>query len=192
MNDCIKIINLIKAKAFTLRIFSIPCDKMGSEYQSLLFNTSVHWLSQGKVFARLFKLQSVIMQFLLKQNKHKLYKHLEDNHWIAKLAYMADIFEDMNELNIKMQEISEKILTCSDKLHGFQQELLLWQNELGLRSLEMFPRSYKSQNNVEKDFMLNLAKEHLTVLQQKYEKYFFALNNMTGSEILSQLMLKCQ
>ena len=93
---------------------------MRSEHQSLLFNTSVHWLSQEKVFARLFKLQSKIKQFLLKQNMHKLYKYLEDDHWIAKLAYMADVFEDMNELNIKMQEISENILTCSDKLHGFQ------------------------------------------------------------------------
>ena len=84
---------------------------MGSEYQSLLFYTSVSWLSQGKVLARLFELQSEVKQFLLKENKHELYKHLEDNHWIAKLAYMADVFEHINELNIKMQGISENILT---------------------------------------------------------------------------------
>ena len=88
--------------------------------------------------------QREVKQFLLNQNKHNLYKHLEDDHWIAKLAYMADVFEHMNELNIKIQGISENILTCSDKLHGFQKELQLWQNELKLRSLEMFPRSYKN------------------------------------------------
>ena len=48
---------------------------------------------------------------------------------------MAGVFEYMNELNIKMQEISENILTCSDKLHEFQQKLLLWQNESRLGSL---------------------------------------------------------
>ena len=40
----------------------------------------------------------------------------------------------------------------------------------------MFPRSYKNQENVGKGLGLNLAKEHLTLMQQKYEKYFFAIN----------------
>ena len=71
------------------------------------------------------KFSQEVKQFLLKQNKHELYKHLEDDHWIAKLAYMADVFEHMKELNVKMQGISENILTISDKLHGFQQKLLL-------------------------------------------------------------------
>ena len=77
---------------------------------------------------------------------------------------MADVFEHMNELNVKMQGINENILTGSDKLHGFQQKLQLWQYELGLGSLEMFPRSYKNQENVEKGFVLNLVKEHFTLI----------------------------
>ena len=40
----------------------------------------------------------------------------------------------------------------------------------------MFPRSYKNQENVEKGLGLNLAKEHLTLIQQKYDKYFFKIN----------------
>ena len=59
---------------------------------------------------------------------------------------------------------------------GFQQKLLLWQNELRLGSLKIFPRSYKNQKNVEKGFVLNVAKEHLTLIQQKYDKDFFAVN----------------
>ena len=84
---------------------------------------------------------------------------------------MADIFEHMNELNIKMQGISTNILTCSDKLHGFQRKLLLWQNELRLVS-----RKLSNSKNVKKGFVLNLAKEHLTLIQQKHDKYFFAIN----------------
>ena len=58
----------------------------------------------------------------------------------------------------------------------------------------MFPRSCKNQENFEKGFVLNLAKEHLTLIQQKYDYYFYAINtgNMTGFEILSHLMWKCQ
>ena len=148
---------------------------MGSEHQSLLYYTSERWLLRGKVLARLFELQNEVKQFLLNQNKRELYQHLKDDHWIAKLAYMADIFDHMNELNIKMQGVNQSILTCLDKLHGFQKKLLLWQNELKLGSLEMFPRSYKNQENVEKGFVIDLAKEHLTLIQQKYDKYFFAI-----------------
>ena len=49
---------------------------------------------------------------------------------------MADVFEHVNELNIKMQGMSENTLTCSDKLHGFQQKLQVWQNELRQGTLE--------------------------------------------------------
>ena len=95
MSDCIAIVNLIKAKALNSRIFSILCDEMGSEHQSLLFYTFVRWLSRKKVFARLFELQSEVKQFLLKQNEQELYKHLEDDYWIAKLAYMADVLTSL-------------------------------------------------------------------------------------------------
>ena len=63
MSDCIKIVNLNKSKALNSQIFSILCDKMGSEHQSLLFYTSMHWLLQGKVLSRLFELQSKVKQF---------------------------------------------------------------------------------------------------------------------------------
>ena len=51
MKDCRETVNLIKAKALNLRLFSILCYEMGSEHQSLLFYTSVRWLSRGKVLA---------------------------------------------------------------------------------------------------------------------------------------------
>ena len=69
---------------------------------------------------------------------------------------MTYVFEHMNELNIKMQGISENILTCSDKLHGLPQKLQLWQKEFRLGSLEMFPQSCKNQENAEKGFVLTL------------------------------------
>ena len=98
---------------------------MGSEHQSLLYYTHVRWLSRGKVLARLFELRHEVSQFLLSQNNHDLRKHLEDDYWVAKLAYMADICEHLNKLNIKMQGREENILSCSDKLTGFKQKVAL-------------------------------------------------------------------
>ncbi|GFQ75579.1 zinc finger BED domain-containing protein 5 [Trichonephila clavata] len=90
---------------------------MGAEYESLLFYTEIRWLSQGKVLARLFELRHEVREFLLTQNMLEICQHLDDDYWLAKLAYMSDIFEHLNE-NKKMQGRNENILTCSDKLQG--------------------------------------------------------------------------
>ena len=95
MSDCFEIINLNKSRALNLQILSKLCKEIESEHQALLHYTSVCWLLQGKVLASLLELQSEVKP-LLNQNKCKLYEHLEDNQWIAKIAYMADLFENMN------------------------------------------------------------------------------------------------
>jgi len=41
MNDCIHIVNFVKAKTLNLRIFSVLCEEMGSAHQPLLFHASV-------------------------------------------------------------------------------------------------------------------------------------------------------
>ena len=174
ISECVQIVNIIKSRALNSRIFQILCAEMGSEYQSLLYYTEVRWLSRGKVMARLFELRHEVSQFLLNQKMPKLHQLLEDNHWVAKLAYMADIFEHLNELNKKMQGRNENLLTCSDKLNGFKKKLELWQTVLQRGSLEMYQRT--NQTTIEnKQIILDLAKEHLTLLQQKFEHYFHTM-----------------
>ena len=163
MKHCIDIVNFIKGRALNSRIFSSLCKEMGSEHQSLLYYTHVRWLSRGKVLARLFEIRYEVSQFILSQNNHDLRKHLEDDYWVAKLAYMADICEHLNELNIKMQGREENILSCSDKLTGFKQKLALWKTELGRGSLEMFPRSNNDLSDVDRQFVVDLAQEHLSL-----------------------------
>ena len=101
MSDCTEIVNLTKAKALIRQFFQYYAKKLDQTIKSLLFYSSVRWHSQGKVLARLYELQREVKLFLLNQNKHELYKHLKKNHWIAKLAYMTDVFGYMNELNKK-------------------------------------------------------------------------------------------
>ena len=74
MNGCIHIFNFVKPSALKSRIFSLLCQEMGSEHQSLLLHTSVRWVSLGKVLARLFELRHEISQFVLSQNNLHLYE----------------------------------------------------------------------------------------------------------------------
>ena len=74
---------------------------MGPEYESILFYTEICWLSRRKVLATLFELRHEVREFLLNQNMPELYQHRDNDYWIAKLAYIADVFENLNELNKK-------------------------------------------------------------------------------------------
>ena len=49
MKDCIHIVKLVKVRNLNFTNFLLLCDEMGSEDQSLLFHTSVRWISRGKV-----------------------------------------------------------------------------------------------------------------------------------------------
>ena len=89
---------------------------------------------------------------------------------------MAGICEHLNELNIKMQGREENILSCSDKLTGFKQKVALWKTELGRGSLEMFSSSNNDIGDVDRQFVVDLAQKHLSLLQQKYDCYFFTIN----------------
>lgn len=52
-HPAVKMINFIKASALNIRIFSLLCDEIDSEYRTLLLHTKVRWLSRGKSFNRL-------------------------------------------------------------------------------------------------------------------------------------------
>ena len=54
--EVVKIVNYIKGSAFNSRLFALLCDDMQADHRQLLFHSSVHWLSRGKVLSRIYEL----------------------------------------------------------------------------------------------------------------------------------------
>ncbi|GFR00650.1 protein FAM200A [Trichonephila clavata] len=74
-----------------------------------------------------------------------------------------------------MQGRNENILTCSDKLQGFIKKLELWQKELQKGCLEMYQRT--NHITIEnKQLIVDLNQQHLSMLQQKFDQYFYSIN----------------
>ena len=123
LDGAVDIVHFIKARPLKSRLFSIICEEMGAEHQSLLLHTAVRWLSRGKVLDRLYELREELRVFLSGENSAyaELIAHAQ---WCAKLAHLADIFKHLDELNSKMQGKEENLLSSSDKLHGFKSKLL--------------------------------------------------------------------
>ena len=68
LDGAVDIVNFIKARPLKSRLFSIICEEMGAEHQSLLLHTAVRWLSRGKVLDRLYELREELRVFLSGEN----------------------------------------------------------------------------------------------------------------------------
>jgi hypothetical protein len=138
MNDAVKIINEIRSRAMNSRLFTTLCESMDSPHQHHLLHAEVRWLSRGRVLSRLVELSEEVKQFLRERNS-ALVEHLLDEEWMAKLAYMADIFSLLNELNISLQGFCTNIFTLRNKMDAFKKKLAFWDSRVQEEDIEMFP-----------------------------------------------------
>jgi len=99
--DCaIKVVNYMKASALNTRLFRNLCQDMDAEHDSLWFHTSVRWLSKGNMLILLARLLPHVIEFLKIQHKQELKTDISYVKFQNRLAFLADIFSHLNELNL--------------------------------------------------------------------------------------------
>ena len=98
---------------------------MKVEQTQLLLHTEVRRLSRGRILNRLFKLRTEVGMFCKKHNSP--YTELFENvGWLAKLCYLAEIFDKLDELNVGLQGKGANILTLHVKISGLLKKIDLW------------------------------------------------------------------
>jgi len=98
---------------------------MGSDHQNLLFHSQVHWLYRGEVLKRLYELRKEVELFLI-DKKSDLFHYFQDKKWVARLAYLSDIYSYINGLNLKIQCPDTTIFIAWNKIESFKKKLKLW------------------------------------------------------------------
>ena len=116
-NTVVGIVNFIKTKPLKTQMFAILCEEMGKDHTNFLLYTKVQCSSQGKILACVYQLKNKLIIFL--NNEREEAQLLASDNWWARLAYMADILQHLNELNTRMQGCNENLLTSMDKIIGF-------------------------------------------------------------------------
>ena len=72
------------------------------------------------------------------QGKDDLLSHFNEVLWEPRLAYLADIFEQLNRLNLKLQGKERNVFHLMDCLRGFFAKLQNWQRKVGAGNVAMF------------------------------------------------------
>jgi hypothetical protein len=112
---------------------------------------------------RLFELKNEVKCFLSKF-KSGLVTYFEDEGWICQLAYLTDIFNRFNDLNLQLQGFDKNIFKEREKVKGFYKKLLFWINCVNKGNSAVFPTVFQhtEQNEVENN-QIPLAKSEDTV-----------------------------
>ena len=114
----INVINFVKARDLNARLFKKICEENDAEYETLLFHNTVRWLSRGRALKRVFLLREELYQFLTEKG-HKF----NDPHFLAKLAFLTDVFTHMNFLNTNLQGRGKFVFELHNSIRGFINKL---------------------------------------------------------------------
>ncbi|XP_062417978.1 zinc finger BED domain-containing protein 5-like [Pungitius pungitius] len=174
LNDAVKLVNFIKARPLNSRIFTLLCNEMGSEHKSLLLHTEVRWLSRGKVLTRLFELRHELQQFFA-ENPFHLASSLHDEDFLKRLAYLADIFSALNELNLSLQGVTVTVFNTQDRIEAMIKKLRFWESCVSGNTHLCFPtlHEFLGENDLHLgEHVKSLIIEHLNQLAEQLRKHF--------------------
>lgn len=135
LHVAIGVINFIKSNALIDRLFQQFCED--EDYQTVVMHTEVRWLSKGKSLSRVVELWDKLILFLMEiasnDNSKKQKEKAQDlltaaskSEIKSKIHYLADIFSQINELNLTLQGRTSNLLECADKIRSFVRKIDLW------------------------------------------------------------------
>ena len=104
-----------------------------------------------------------------------MYSWLEDKKWILSLAYLHDIFEQLNRLNLRMQSKDTNIIMFVDALKTFKSKLENWKRKVETHNYTMFGKLdilLDERPDGMPDHIKNGILEHLSALESEFERYF--------------------
>ena len=94
--------NFIKNLALNHRQFQTFLAGLDREHGDVMYHNEVRWL-RGKVLRRFFQLRKEIDEILKEKGKKEEVDLIQNPRWLRELAFISDITEHLDILNVKLQ-----------------------------------------------------------------------------------------
>lgn len=184
LDNATRIVNFIKHNPAHSQVFKELSKNMDNECISLILHTESGCLSKEVILDRLFQLQDPLLEYFKENGDQDFAKCFEDEEWMFKLAYLADIFSHINQLNESLQGSGENILTASDKVLRFKHKLNTWKHSVAKRDLEMFPLLYGVLTEEGYHHISRHIVAHLDELRSKIQHHFPCISTETYTWVM--------
>jgi len=136
MDVVVKTVNFIRARGLNHRQLTSFLTLLDTEYGELLYHTELRWLIREKVLQRFFELRQEIALFMAMKDKDV--PQLSDPTFLSDLAFLTDITQHLNTLNLQLQGPKQVITLMYDCIKSFKCKLSLWAKQLAADNLAHF------------------------------------------------------
>uniref|UniRef100_A0ABM5G983 Zinc finger MYM-type protein 6-like n=1 Tax=Pogona vitticeps TaxID=103695 RepID=A0ABM5G983_9SAUR len=169
----IKAVNIIKSNALNNQLFHKLCEENDEEFERLLLHTEVRWLSKGKCLRRFHELFDTVVEFL-----ESIDPSLSSSLKLRRLdvAYLNDVFDKLNEVNIKLQGDKINFIKAKGVICSFISKLDLLASNMSRQELHQFP-SLANEHQLQAED-LDIFCCHLKQLKEDMETRFNDLINL--------------
>nr|XP_039261568.1 zinc finger BED domain-containing protein 5-like [Styela clava] len=179
LREVVYFVNTIKKSSKQTRLFSKLCEETAATSKKLLLHSEVRWLSRGKVLSRVFELREQLGAYYTERGDQKA-NRFRNIYWIAKLAYMASIFDRLNQVNVSLLGKGGDIFRSTSKINALKMKIQLWKNNASSGNFIDFPllSQYLKESGWEFEdvstinTMVTLIVGHLNLLGDKLALYF--------------------
>lgn len=182
MKVAVRITNLIRGgnRALTHRKFREFLSEIDATYGDLLLHSEIRWLSAGQCLQRFFALRKEIPLFLkneIPSDTSELQNKMQDPQFLADLAFLTDVTQHLNELNLKLQGKNHNIANLYGHVNGFRSKLKLFKTSLQQNDFSFFPsckEHYLEMKNFEEcNFLdhLNYMDEIIVEFEQRFADF---------------------
>ncbi|KAJ8889835.1 hypothetical protein PR048_009339 [Dryococelus australis] len=124
----------------------------------------------------LMELRAEVVAFLMEYSA-LLARVLNYEDWVCKLAYLADIFDKMNEMSISLKGKSATVFDTNAKVSSFKRKIMYWLECVVNEDTDCFAltKSFLDQNNIKiQEKKHNTIRTHLKALKDSFEYYFLS------------------
>ena len=112
---------------------------MDSAYETLLFHPAVRWLSKDNMLGLVHDMREEVRRFLETHWKRDLLLSFTSQEFQLTLAYLVNIFESLNHLNLLLHGRNTNRMSDYDTISAFIAKLGLWQRRVQKGNAAPFP-----------------------------------------------------